>query len=114
MKTQGIGTDIVIFSGLRMRTPSRVFEETLRDIVSINTAMATVLALVERRMSSYQGETFNLYGRTIASTHPHAACEAQISSRCPRARPIAGKKYALSAACVGGNQGGGVVPQVFA
>lgn len=112
MDTQGTGTDIVMFSALR--TPFRASGDSLRDVVAVELAVALEIALAGWQLPNNQNQMFNLYGRTIAGSHPRAACGARIASRLPHARQFAGRNYAFGAACVGGSQGGAVVIEALA
>ena len=82
------------------------------DLIEVNEAFAAQYLAVERELGLDPGKT-NVHGGAIAIGHPLASTGARITVHLLHALRLAGKKYGLGTACIGGGQGAAVIVEAF-
>ena len=82
------------------------------DLVEVNEAFAAQYLSVERELG-LDPEKTNVHGGAIAIGHPLASSGARITIHLLHALRLAGKKYGLGTACIGGGQGAAVIVEAF-
>jgi acetyl-CoA acetyltransferase family protein len=82
------------------------------DLVEVNEAFAAQYLAVERELG-LDPEKTNVHGGAIAIGHPLASTGARITIHLLHALRLAGKKYGLGTACIGGGQGAAVIVEAF-
>jgi acetyl-CoA acetyltransferase family protein len=82
------------------------------DLVEVNEAFAAQYLAVERELG-LDPEKTNVHGGAIAIGHPLASSGARITIHLLHALRLAGKKYGLGTACIGGGQGAAVIVEAF-
>ena len=78
------------------------------DLIEVNEAFAAQYLAVERELG-LDPEKTNVHGGAIAIGHPLASTGARITVHLLHALRLAGKKYGLGTACIGGGQGAAVI-----
>lgn len=78
------------------------------DLVEVNEAFAAQYLAVERELG-LDPERTNVHGGAIAIGHPLAASGTRITIHLLHALRLAGKRYGLGTACIGGGQGAAVI-----
>ncbi len=82
------------------------------DLVEVNEAFAAQYLAVERQLGLDPQKT-NVHGGAIAIGHPLASTGTRITVHLLHALRLAGKRYGLGTACIGGGQGAAVVVEAF-
>ena len=82
------------------------------DLIEVNEAFAAQYLAVERELG-LDPEKTNVHGGAIAIGHPLASTGARITVHLLHALRLAGKKYGLGTACIGGGQGAAVIVEAF-
>lgn len=82
------------------------------DLIEVNEAFAAQYLAVERELA-LDPEKTNVHGGAIAIGHPLASTGARITVHLLHALRLAGKKYGLGTACIGGGQGAAVIVEAF-
>ena len=82
------------------------------DLIEVNEAFAAQYLAVERELG-LDPEKTNVHGGAIAIGHPLASTGARITVHLLHALRLAGKKYGLGTACIGGGQGTAVIVEAF-
>ncbi len=82
------------------------------DLIEVNEAFAAQYLAVERELG-LDPEKTNVHGGAIAIGHPLASTGARITVHLLHALRLAGKKYGLGTACIGGGQGAAVSVEAF-
>lgn len=82
------------------------------DLIEVNEAFAAQYLAVERELE-LDPEKTNVHGGAIAIGHPLASTGARITVHLLHALRLAGKKYGLGTACIGGGQGAAVIVEAF-
>ncbi len=82
------------------------------DLIEVNEAFAAQYLAVERELG-LDPEKTNVHGGAIAIGHPLASTGARITVHLLHALRLAGKKYSLGTACIGGGQGAAVIVEAF-
>ncbi len=82
------------------------------DLVEVNEAFAAQYLAVERELGLDPQKT-NVHGGAIAIGHPLASTGTRITVHLLHALRLAGKRYGLGTACIGGGQGAAVVVEAF-
>ncbi len=82
------------------------------DLIEVNEAFAAQYLAVERELG-LDPEKTNVHGGAIAIGHPLASTGARITVHVLHAVRLAGKKYGLGTACIGGGQGTAVIVEAF-
>ena len=82
------------------------------DLIEVNEAFAAQYLAVERELR-LDPEKTNVHGGAIAIGHPLASTGARITVHLLHALRLAGKKYGLGTACIGGGQGAAVIVEAF-
>ena len=82
------------------------------DLVEVNEAFAAQYLAVERQLGLDPQKT-NVHGGAIAIGHPLASTGTRITMHLLHALRLAGKRYGLGTACIGGGQGAAVVVEAF-
>ncbi len=82
------------------------------DLVEVNEAFAAQYLAVERELGLDPQKT-NVHGGAIAIGHPLASTGTRITLHLLHALRLAGKRYGLGTACIGGGQGAAVLVEAF-
>ncbi len=82
------------------------------DLVEVNEAFAAQYLAVERELKLDPQKT-NVHGGAIAIGHPLASSGTRITLHLLHALRLAGKRYGLGTACIGGGQGAAVLVEAF-
>ncbi len=82
------------------------------DLIEVNEAFAAQYLAVERELG-LDPEKTNVHGGAIAIGHPLASTGARITVHLLHALRLAGKRYGLGTACIGGGQGTAVIVEAF-
>ncbi len=82
------------------------------DLVEVNEAFAAQYLAVERELG-LDPEKTNVHGGAIAIGHPLASSGTRITLHLLHALRLAGKRYGLGTACIGGGQGAAVLVEAF-
>lgn len=82
------------------------------DLVEVNEAFAAQYLAVERELG-LDPEKTNVHGGAIAIGHPLGSSGARITVHLLHALRLAGKKYGLGTACIGGGQGAAVIVEAY-
>jgi acetyl-CoA acyltransferase 2 len=82
------------------------------DLVEVNEAFAAQYLAVERELGLDPAKT-NVHGGAIAIGHPLASSGARITIHLLHALRLAGKRFGLGTACIGGGQGAAVIVEAF-
>ena len=82
------------------------------DLVEVNEAFAAQYLAVERELRLDPQKT-NVHGGAIAIGHPLASTGTRITVHLLHALRLAGKRYGLGTACIGGGQGAAVLVEAF-